>query len=270
MVLSELRKIPHLSASAIGEYVECSLLYRFGRIDKLPFEFRSDNLEFGTVIHRVLGEFYQARMTGDRMPLNDVHPLFEENWRAVAELNDEIRYSNGKDFQTLLMNGIDLLTAWYHKLPDDNFRVISVEEAFSFNIKDLPFPNYRGNRSHRRGRIRDHHHNRLEDIRQGIRHRRGGQKPATDLLSNGCKEKWIQSQGNRLRFDTLIKTKKPKFEQYYTVRSEIDEKRLVRKIKKVWEGISRGVFIPNDTSWKCPNCQYRQHCDEWFLKGGEL
>ena len=72
MVLSELRKLPHLSASAIGEYVECSLLYRFGRIDKLPFEFRSDNLEFGTVIHRVLGEFYQARMTGDRMPLNDV------------------------------------------------------------------------------------------------------------------------------------------------------------------------------------------------------
>jgi putative RecB family exonuclease len=73
-----------------------------------------------------------------------------------------------------------------------------------------------------------------------------------------------------LKFDTLIKTKKPKFEQYYTVRGEIDEKRLIRKIKKVWEGISRGVFIPNDTSWKCPNCHYRQHCDEWFLKGGEL
>ena len=140
MVLSELRKTPHLSASGIGEYVECSLLYRFGRIDKLPFEFRSDNLEFGTVIHRVLGEFYQARMTGDRMPLNDVHSLFEESWRAVAELNEEIRYSNGKDFQSLLINGIDLLTAWYHKLPDDNFRVLSVEEAFSFNIKDLPLP----------------------------------------------------------------------------------------------------------------------------------
>ena len=129
------------------------------------------NLEFGTVIHRVLGEFYQARMTGDRMPLNDVHSLFEEYWRIVAELNDEIRYSNGKDFQTLLISGIDLLTAWYHKLPDDNFRVISVEEAFSFNIKDLPTAHYRGNGSHRRGRIGDHHHNGLEDIRQGIRHR---------------------------------------------------------------------------------------------------
>ena len=140
MVLSELRKLPHLSASAIGEYVECSLLYRFGRIDKLPMEFKSDNLEFGTVIHHVLAEFYQARMTGDRMPLSFVQKLFQENWRAVAELNDEIKYSNGKDFQTLLINGIDLLTSWHNKLPDDNFRVISVEEAFSFEIKDLPVP----------------------------------------------------------------------------------------------------------------------------------
>ena len=73
-----------------------------------------------------------------------------------------------------------------------------------------------------------------------------------------------------LKFDTLIKTKKPKFEQYYTVRTGIDEKRLIRKIKKVWEGIEKGVFVPNDTSWKCPSCHYRRHCDEWFLKGGEL
>jgi putative RecB family exonuclease len=88
----------------------------------------------------VLGEFYQARMTGDRMPLSFIQKLFEENWKAVAELNDEIRYSKGKDFEILLTEGIDLLTAWYHKLPDDNFRVLSVEEAFSFNIEDLPFP----------------------------------------------------------------------------------------------------------------------------------
>ena len=71
-----------------------------------------------------------------------------------------------------------------------------------------------------------------------------------------------------LKFDTLIKTQKPKFEQYYSTRSDIDERRLIRKIHKVWEGIRSGVFIPNDTSWKCPNCHYRQACDAWFLKGG--
>ena len=46
MVLSELRQQPHLSASSIGEYVECSLQYRFGRIDRLPIEFKSDAHDF--------------------------------------------------------------------------------------------------------------------------------------------------------------------------------------------------------------------------------
>ena len=143
MDLYTLRQQPHLSISGILEYVECGLLYRFGRIDKLPMEFKSDNLEFGTVIHRVLAEFYQARMTGDRMPLNDVHQLFEENWRSVAEGNDEIRYSVGKDFQTLLLTGIDLLSVWHDKLPDDNIRILSIEEAFSFNIPGFAYPAYR-------------------------------------------------------------------------------------------------------------------------------
>jgi putative RecB family exonuclease len=65
-----------------------------------------------------------------------------------------------------------------------------------------------------------------------------------------------------------VKTKTPKFEQYYTTRTETDELRLIRKIQRVWEGISKGVFIPNDTSWKCKTCPYKQACDKWFLNGG--
>ena len=207
-------------------------------------------------------------MTGCR--LNDVHHLFEENWRAVAELNDEIRYSNGKDFQTLLISGIDLLTAWYHKLPDDNFKVISVEEAFSFNIKDLPLPIIGATdliEEDDSGTII------ITDWKTSARAYGIDEVDRNQQLTcyqMAAKKNGFGHREILLRFDTLIKTKKPKFEQYYTVRGEIDEKRLVRKIHKVWEGISRGVFIPNDTSWKCPNCHYRQHCDEWFLKGGEL
>ena len=85
MVLSELRQMPHLSASSIGDYVECGLLYKFGRIDRIPMEFKSDALEFGSVIHLVLGEYYEAKMIGDRMSLKDVHKSFEEHWHRVAE-----------------------------------------------------------------------------------------------------------------------------------------------------------------------------------------
>ena len=72
-----------------------------------------------------------------------------------------------------------------------------------------------------------------------------------------------------LRFDTLIKTKTPKFEQYWTTRSELDERRLIKKAAQVWDGITKGVFVANDTSWKCKGCAYKQACDEYLEGEGE-
>lgn len=269
MDLSELRKSPHLSASAIGDYTECGLLYKFGRIDRLPMEFKSDALVFGSVIHLVLGEYYQEKMVGDRMLLKDIHQSFEKHWRKAAEDRTDIKYAEGKDFETLLMNGIDLLTAWYNKLPDDNFKILSIEEAFSFTLPGLPLP--------------------IIGATDLIEEDESGTIIVTDFKTSGkaysageidknmqmtvyqlaAKANGFGDREILLRFDCLIKTQKPKFEQYYSVRSEIDEIRLIKKIHKVWQGISKGVFVPNDTSWKCKNCNYRQACDEWFLKRGK-
>ncbi|MEX1285227.1 MAG: PD-(D/E)XK nuclease family protein [Desulfobacterales bacterium] len=82
MLLSELRQTPHLSASSIGDFIECGLLYKFGRIDRIPMEFVADALEFGSTIHRVLESYYQAKMIGDRMSLKDIHGSFENLWRC--------------------------------------------------------------------------------------------------------------------------------------------------------------------------------------------
>ena len=32
------------------------------------------------------------------------------------------------------------------------------------------------------------------------------------------------------------------------------------------EIVLSGIFIPNDSSqnWRCKNCSYKKHCDEWF------
>jgi single-strand DNA-binding protein len=81
----------HLSASSILEYVICSLSYKFGRIDKLPMEFKSDALEFGTCIHRVLEEYYSVKMMGDRMLLKDVHEYFVFTWLEIARGRNDIR-----------------------------------------------------------------------------------------------------------------------------------------------------------------------------------
>ena len=59
------------------------------------------------------------------MLLKDLHESFKEHWHRVAEGKTDIQYADGKDFNTYLMQGVDLLTAWYSKIPDDNFKVIA-------------------------------------------------------------------------------------------------------------------------------------------------
>jgi len=268
MNLSELRQNEHLSASAILGYVDCSLAYKFGRIDKLPMEFKSDAMEFGTCIHRVLEQFYSVRMIGEKMLLKDVHQIFETTWTGIASERDDIRYNGDNDFKTLLMYGKDLLTTWYNKLPDDEFTILAIEDAFSFTLPNIPIP--------------------IIGAMDLVEEDSAGTLIITDFKTSGraySKDEVNQNQqltmyqiaakhngyADReilLRFDTLIKTKTPKFEQYWTTRSELDERRLIKKAAQVWYGITKGVFVANDTSWKCKGCAYKNACDD-YLEGEE-
>jgi putative RecB family exonuclease len=137
MDLFELRKQPHLSSSAISDYLDCSLMYKFGRVDRLPMEFVADALEFGTVIHKALAEYYQAKMIGDRMLLKDIHETFKMLWKETAEGRDDIQYAKGKSYETYRTEGIDLISAWYEKSRLEDFRVLAIEEAFSFSIPEV-------------------------------------------------------------------------------------------------------------------------------------
>lgn len=266
MILSDLRQQPHLSASSIGEYVECSLLYKFGRIDKLPMEHKAEALEFGTCIHRVLEQYYSARMIGEKMLLKDVHQIFDTTWTGIAKDNDDIKYNGDNDFKSLLMYGRDIISVWYNKLPDDDFTILGIEEPFSFTVPGIPIPII--------GAM-----DLVEEDSAGTiiitDFKTSGRSYSRDEISSNQQLTMYQiaakhnGYGDReilLRFDTLIKTKTPKFEQYWTTRSQLDERRLIKKAAQVWDGISKGVFVANDTSWKCKGCAYKEACDE-YLEG---
>jgi putative RecB family exonuclease len=269
MELSDLRQKEHLSASSISTYIDCSLQYYFSRVKRLPMEFVSDALSFGTVIHLVLAEFYRSKMTGDKMLLKDIHESYRQHWKQEAEDRTDIQYADGKDFKTYLSTGVDLLSAWFNKLPDDSFEVIGVEEPFTFEIPELPVPIIGA----------------MDLVEQDdagtiiiTDHKTGSKAYSADEIDQNMQMTLYQLAARTngfadreilLKLDCLIKTKLPKFESYWTTRSEIEEKRLIRKIQKVWEGISRCVFIPNDTSWKCKGCSHKKACDAWFLNGGD-
>jgi putative RecB family exonuclease len=258
---------PHLSASSVNDYIDCGLLYKFTRIDKIKPEFKPDAMEFGSAIHLVLAEFYKQRMVGNKLPLKDVQESFEGFWRELAEDNPKIQYAEGKDFETLLREGKELLIPWYNKLHENEFKVIGVEEPFILTLRELAIPIIG-------------YFDLIEEDESGTviitDHKASGRSYSNDetdknlqltLYQIAVKANGFRSREILLKFDCLIKTKTPKFEQFWTSRTEIEEKRAIKKIQDVWNGIHKEVFIPNDGHWKCKNCGFKKHCDE-YLEGG--
>lgn len=269
MDISKLRKNPHLSASSINDYIDCGLLYKFGRLDKLPMEFRSDSLEFGSCIHKVLEKHYRLKMEGKTLSVKELHQIFETYWRETAEGKEDIRYSEGKNFQSFLLEGKELLTVYHNKIPESNLTIIGVEEPFSFMVEGCPVPII--------GAI-----DLLEEeddsgvliltdwktSSKAYSNTEADQNFQLTLYQTAVKKNGYSDREILLKFDCLIKTKIPKFEQYYTTRSKIDEMRAVKKIREVWNGINKGVFLPNNSpsNWKCKNCPYKKTCDDWFME----
>ena len=219
MDLNELRDMPHLSVSSITDYMDCGLLFKFSRVDKLEPEFKADALVFGTGIHAVLAEFYEALKTGQKLSAKHLQELFEIHWRRLAFEREDIQYKPEKDYETLLLEGKELLSIFHQKLPEDNAEIIGIEQAFHFWLDGLPIPIIGSfdlllKDAANVITIVDHKTSSKSYSNQDVD--KNFQLTVYNLAAkfNGLNHREIL-----LRFDVLIKTKTPKFEQFYSTRS---------------------------------------------------
>ena len=266
MTLSELRASPHLSASSINDYMECGLLYKFSRVDKIPIERTSYNMVFGSAIHKTLEKYYQAKMNLHHKSLSFLLEEFELDWKKACKENLKIQFYDGENFESCLDRGKSLLTAFYQNLPKDDFKVLATEHSFSVKIEGIDIPiigamdlieaDECGNIVITDFKTASKAYSR-DDVDKSLQ---------LTIYYLAAKMNGFANREILLRFDCLIKTKKPKFEQYYTSRNEEDIQRTSKKIQQVWKGIKKNVFIPNDTSWKCGYCSYKKQCNAWFIK----
>lgn len=266
MNLTQLRTVEHLSASSVNDYLACGLLYKFGRIDRIQPEFVSDALELGVAIHRALADFHTGKMRGSCLSVKQLHQSFESHWRKITD-EDEIKYAEGNNADILLLQGQELLTVYYNKAPWREFETVGIEEPFSFSIGGCPLPVIGSIdlvEKDSSGTII------ISDFKTSARSYSNDEVDRNFQLliyQLAMKAKGYEEAEILLRFDCLIKTKIPKAEFYYTTRNEIDERRAKKKIISVAKGISRGIFLPNDDpfNFRCKNCSYKKHCDEWFM-----
>lgn len=267
MGLKELRNADHLSASSVNDYIDCGLLYKFGRIDKIQAEFKADALEFGSAVHLCLADFHTEKMRGRYLSVKQLHECFAAHWKKLTAGRDNIKYAEGNSPEMLLLQGQELLTAYYNKAPWREYECIGIEEPFSFNVKGCSLPVIGAIDLIERDNAGTIIINDFKTSARAYSNDEVDKNFQLTIYQIAMRENGYKDSNILLRFDCLIKTKQPKFESYYTTRSETDEIRARKKIVTVAKGIARGIFIPNDNpqNWKCKGCSFKKNCNEWFL-----
>lgn len=263
MEISELRKKPHLSASSINSYLECGLQYKFSRVDKLKPDFTADTLVYGSAIHKAIEYVQTNRLFGDSTSPQEAAEFFEKQWREAAEGNENIQYRKGTSFKSLLAQGRKLMSVYVEAFPDTGCNVLALEEPFELKLEGVDIPIIG---------VMDM----VEEDDSGTiiitDHKTAARAFSSEEIDKNfqltvyhmaARKNGYAGRDILMKFDCLIKTKTPRFEQLYTLRSEEAELRAVKKIKCVYQGISKGLFIPNDNSWRCSTCSYKSHCLKW-------
>lgn len=266
MDIKELRMQPHLSFSAVNEYLMCGLKYRFSRIDRIQPEFTPDVMIFGKVIHRVCEAYNYECLMGEIPPLPTLVSVFETCWDKAVESEHTVKYSRGKDYQTLRKDGAAMTKEFYENRIADKHQIIAIEEPFSLEIGDLPYP-FIGvidliEMDNAGGLI-------ITDYKTAGK---AYTKAQTDenmqltLYQIAMRENGYSEIDIRLKLDVLVKTKEPKFQRCPTFRTDEDIQRFLKVIKLAYHGITQEVFIPTTTGWMCNNCQFKSHCQEFLLE----
>jgi len=241
----------NLSASSIEEYDTCPYKYRLNKIDRIPERKSIAQMEFGSIIHRVLEEYHGSK----DQSLEGLLLLLDDHWKQDA-FDYLIRE---KEFKR---QGKEILTDYYHFAQDNPPNVLSREAKFDFVIDDL---NVRI-----RGKI-----DRIDKDGNGL--------TVTDYKTSKSKSKAKSSLQLALYSEALhrnavenIKGLPAEARLHFLRHSDDpieshtfstdDLLRHIQKVKKVADGIRKGEFKPRK-GWHCDYCDYQDFlCPEFEEK----
>jgi putative RecB family exonuclease len=256
--------IIHTSKSQLQTYLQCSQRYQYQYVLAAPWEAMPAILLFGRALHRAVARYYIQKQAGRDVSLEELDALFRFSWDD--EKGDlPLLMTRGSDEAAMRSQGRELLQCFMRQVKP---RVIeAVEEPFIAGLIDpdtgdvLPIKlvgvldlrecDGQGNfivaelkASARKYTERQGEHH-LDGAVYGYAMQQAG-------YTTGAAQVLI-------RFDVLVKTKTPQFEQYYFNKSELDFRKFLRLATKVLRGIDRGLFIPHE-GWQCTTCPFQTRC----------
>lgn len=260
--LQEYRKGLHVSYSQIKTYMICPEKYQHHYILGAEPSHRPVNMVLGSVVHHALAAYYlHVKETKEKIELEKLLDLLSDKWVDELDRPIPIRFDK-KEEGEILDQAISLLSAFYEKA--DLPHVEAVEMPFSVALVDP------GTQSDL-------------DIRM---------IGAFDLVTNGTgnalitehktsSRKYSQTQldyeiqpavyayaamemglvNPKLRYQILVKTKKPAIEICNIDRSEKEINEMLETVCAILKAIEADIFF-KQRGWACADCQYKYKCDQ--------
>jgi putative RecB family exonuclease len=254
-----------ISKSQIQTYLICPRKFYFQYVMGAMPEFTPASLPFGTALHAAVATFYRSiKETGTRPELVSVTDKFEAEWEKEVSIQ-RVSFRGKTSVDSHLDLGKALLQKFYEEVQPR--KVEAVEYPFAVALSDpntgLPLDVC------------------LVGIVDLIESDDEGNLIIAELKTSA--KRYAESQGENqldgmiyayamdrlgfrttnvetlIRYDVLVKTKSPAFQQIYFNKTPQDYGRLARWIQEVLQAIERESFFPN-FGWACNNCQFRRRC----------
>jgi len=266
-IQDDLAKMRHLSYSQLSTYLLCPMRYSNQYVWGTAPESKPAALIFGKSIHRAVERYYRHfKDTGEAIRLEELEHHFQETLtKEVEETEVEITFKDGEDIEALREQGLSLMRIFHAEIKPQ--KVMAVEFPFSVSLPDL-----------------DGVHTlpvKLVGVFDLIEADEDGTYVIGELKTSGQKfsslrlEHDLQAtcysyaakklglsrtkEDGLIRYDVLLKTKKPSLERYFVVRTEAEHQRLIHTLNHVNRAIEERIFF-RQTGWQCGDCQFRKSC----------
>ncbi len=263
--ISQLRSRLHFSASALKTYLQCPWKFKLQYVQGARPEFRPSGMVLGRAVHQALARYHLAVMNEEPFGSDSLIGTFEEV--LDRELGQEIpvQFKDTEDPASVGETGRSLLEV-YHREASFS-RIVDVERPFRVSLHDprtaeVLEPDLVG--VFDLIEIDDEGTASVVEIKTAARRWSEGQINLDlqgSLYAEAVSQLDLVGEGREalLRFDVLVKNKKPVLDRRYAVRNDADRRMAMTVAVDALRAIEANAFYRNP-GWQCAGCPFRRHC----------
>jgi CRISPR/Cas system-associated exonuclease Cas4 (RecB family) len=259
-------EILKISKSQLTTYLQCPRKYRFQYVEGRTWEFMPAALAYGKAIHQAAACFYQHFQESRTKPeLDAVLLAFTSAWSGECSKLPPVKFQGDVGPVKLEEQGRALLTLFHQEIQPREIYAVEmpfctdlvnpatgeVLEVKLVGFLDLVEKDQDGSvivaeiKTSSKRYSEGEGENRLDGFTYAYALKRLGIVGACEPLL--------------IRYDILIKTKTPAFQQIFYNRGPEDDRRFLRQINEVLRAIDRQAFYPN-FGWWCAGCPFQTPC----------